>query len=68
MAEGMTADRARQQRARSDNNARPIDRAMAVNEIEQYATILAVETTPANAAEELRRIADELEALQPQAN
>jgi plasmid stabilization system protein ParE len=43
--------------------AEGITAADAVGEIEQYAAILAVETTPANAAEELRRIADELEAL-----
>ncbi|MCA0424976.1 MAG: hypothetical protein LCH61_16950 [Proteobacteria bacterium] len=48
--------------------AEGVTAAETIDEIEQYAAILAAETTPANAAEELRRIADELEALQPQAN
>lgn len=61
MAEGVTA-------AQSFPDARQSRADMAIDEIEQYAAILAAETTPANAAEELRRIADELETLQPQAN
>lgn len=38
------------------------------DEIEQCVAILASLTSPASAADELRRIASELESLQPQAN
>lgn len=48
--------------------AEGISASEAIDEIEQCAAILAIETSPGNAAQELRRIADELEALQPQAN
>ena len=39
-----------------------------VDSLEQLAAILASETTPALAAAELRRMADELDDLQPKAN
>lgn len=40
----------------------------AVDEIEQCAAILASATSPSNAAAQLRRIAEELDELQPEAN
>lgn len=39
-----------------------------IDEIEMTAAMLASNTSPAEAARELRRIAAELERLQPQAN
>lgn len=46
----------------------PISADKALDEIEQYAALLAVYTSPSSAAAELRRIASDLEEIQPGTN
>lgn len=47
----------------ADANNEPLSAADCIDEIEQYAAIHAVATSPATTADELRRIADEFEAM-----